>query len=122
MAEAPENAAEESDVTEQEEVNSASLQQKEQAKEVPSHQNDHQPKTRATSSKKKKDRAGVKTSENEKSSVPMSNVKNLQELINKLSGIPGSLTAALSETDGASKTHEFWDTQPVPKLGIIHLC
>ena len=126
MAEAPEDLPEESDVTEQAGDNvtdPADLEEKPQAEEAASHQDAHQSQPRATSPKKKKKKAkagGVKKSDNDKASVPMSNVKNLQELINKLSSMPSSLTAALSETDGPSnKGHEFWDTQPVPKLGNV---
>ena len=127
MADAPEDLPEESDVTEQVGENSTDptdLQQRPQAEEAASHQDAHQSQPRAASSKKKKkDKVGIKKSGNEKASVP--NVKNLQELINKLSSMPSSLTAALSDTtDGPSKGHEFWDTQPVPKLGnvIISAC
>ena len=125
MAEAPEDLPEESDVTEQaveHATDPADLQEKPQAEEAASHQDAHQSQPRAASSKKKKKKdkgGGGKKSDNEKPSVPMSNVKNLQELINKLSSMPSSLTAALSETDGPSKGHEFWDTQPVPKLGNV---
>jgi len=133
MAEAPQQISEENDVTEdvteQAAENATDPADLQQTAEVVSQQvDDHLSSTRAVSSaasskkkKKKKDKAGDKTSENEKkSSAPMSNVKNLQELINKLSNMP-NLTADLSETDGASKGHEFWDTQPVPKLGNVLL-
>ena len=124
MAEAPENVPEENDVIEQAEENttdSADLQQNPQTEEPASHQDVQESTTRAASAKKKKrkDKAGSKKPDSDKSSVPMSNVKNLQELISKLSSMPSSLTAALSETDGPSKGHEFWDTQPVPKLGNV---
>lgn len=125
MAEAPEDLPEEGDVTEQAGDNvtdPADPEEKTQVEEAASHQGTHQSQPRATSSKKKKAKAGVvKKSDNDKASVPMSNVKNLQELINKLSSMPSSLTAALSETDGPSKGHEFWDTQPVPKLGNVKI-
>ena len=126
MAEAPENVPEENDVIEQAEDNttdSADLQQKPQTEEPVSHQNGQPSTTRAASAKKKKrkDKGGSKKPDSEKASVPMSNV-NLQELISKLSSMPSSLTAALSETDGPSKGHEFWDTQPVPKLGNVLCC
>ena len=39
-------------------------------------------------------------------SVPKVSSKNLQELIHKLS------------VDERTKPHQFWDTQPVPKLGL----
>lgn len=125
MAEAPEDLPEDGDVTEQAGDNAtdpADLEEKPQAEEAASHQDTHQSQPRVTSSKKKKkkDKSGdVKKADNDKASIPMSNVKNLQELINKLSSMPSSITAALSETDGPSKGHEFWDTQPVPKLGNV---
>ena len=122
MAEAPDNVPEEGDATEQQAdkdaTDSADLQQQQQIKELDSQPDARQSEARAASSKrkKKKDKPTNQKSSDEKSSVPMSNVKNLQELINKLSSMPTSLTG-LSETDGSSKGHEFWDTQPVPKLG-----
>ena len=118
MAEAPDDLPEDNDVTEQVEENTmdppADVQEKLQPKEAVVHQNGHQSQARATSSKKKKkkDKAASKKSD-------MANAKNLQELINKLSSMPSSLTAALDSTDGSSKGHEFWDTQPVPKLGNV---
>ena len=39
-------------------------------------------------------------------SVPKVSSKNLQELLHKLS------------VDERTKPHQFWDTQPVPKLGL----
>ena len=124
MAEAPDNTPEENDVSGQAEgdaMDPADLQQNTQTEEATNHQDVEQSKARAASSKKKKrkDKPGSKKTDSEKSAVPMSNVKNLQELISKLSSMPSSLTAALSETDGPSKGHEFWDTQPVPKLGNV---
>ena len=116
MAEAPDELPDENDVTEQVEENimdpPADVQQKPQPEEPVIHQNGHQSQARAMSSKKKKkkDKASKKSD--------MSNVKNLQELINKLSSMPSSLSAALDTTDGP-KGHEFWDTQPVPKLGNV---
>lgn len=123
MAEAPENVPEDSEVTEQigEKATdpAADLQQKKQMKGEAIHKESHQSEARAVSSKKKKrEKAANKKSSDEKSAVPMSNVKNLQELLNKLSNMPSSLTTGSSETDGPSKGHEFWDTQPVPKLGM----
>lgn len=41
-------------------------------------------------------------------SVPKVSSKNLQELLHKLS------------VDERTKPHQFWDTQPVPKLGLIN--
>lgn len=124
MAEAPDNTPEENDVNGQAEgdaMDPADLQQNTQTEEATNLQDVEQSKARAASSKKKKrkDKSGSKKTDSEKSAVPMSNVKNLQELISKLSSMPSSLTAALSETDGPSKGHEFWDTQPVPKLGNV---
>lgn len=127
MAEAPED----NDVSDQvgenatDPVAAADVQQTQEPEETNNHHDAHQSQTRAVSSKKKKRKdksTGVKKPDSEKSTVPMSNVKNLQELISKLSSMPSSLTGGLSETDGASKGHEFWDTQPVPKLGKAMFC
>jgi len=93
---------------------------RDQSDTVTDQQDDDLGKTRAASAssskkKKKKDKPVDKKVEDVKkaedaASIAMSNVKNLQELITKLSSMQ-------SETDGPSKGHEFWDTQPVPKLG-----
>ena len=95
-------------------------QLEDQSDTVTGQQDDDTSKARATAAtsskkKKKKDKPVDKKVEDAKkaedaASIAMSNVKNLQELITKLSSMQ-------SETDGPSKGHEFWDTQPVPKLG-----
>jgi len=92
-------------------------QLQDQSIKVTGQQDDDSNKTRAsaaTSSKKKKKKdkpvADDAKKTDDAASIAMSNVKNLQELITKLSSMQ-------SETDGPSKGHEFWDTQPVPKLG-----
>ncbi|XP_065896529.1 glycylpeptide N-tetradecanoyltransferase 2-like [Dysidea avara] len=94
-------------------------QLEDQSDTVTGQQDDDTSKARATAAtsskkKKKKDKPVDKKVEDAKkaedaASIAMSNVKNLQELITKLSSMQ-------SETDGPSKGHEFWDTQPVPKL------
>ena len=100
------------------------IQLEDQSDMMTGQQNDDSSKARAaaTSSKKKKkkDKSVDKKTEDTKkaedaASIAMSNVKNLQELITKLSSMQ-------SETDGPSKGHEFWDTQPVPKLGKTNTC